>query len=197
MSNSNTENVMKSPFSHYVGRLLGMQIYTTFLTLIPFTIASALLDVGAASFITALFGIVVYCITIYTASWATGERDRNLVLYGHMHEDKLRGLKAGLCAVCPMLICTLLLIFNVYASFLPNWFLVCYRLIFLPFAFIVNWMTAHPALAFLGILVCAVCPAAAAYGYYNGRNLNQVLPKILYKQKPRNINNCHHLIHNF
>jgi len=188
MSNPNTENVMKSPFSHYVGRLLGMQIYTTILTLIPFTIANALLSVEAASVITAVFGIAVYCITIYTASWATAERDRNLVLYGHMQEDKLRGLKAGLYAVAPMLICTLLLVFHTYVSFLPNWFPVCYRLIFLPFAFIVNWMTAHPALAVLGILVCVVCPAAACYGYHNGRNLVQLLPKILYKQKPRKKN---------
>ena len=184
MAESNS-NVMKSPFSHMVIRNLNMQLLATLITFIPFLLSVAFLTLEASALVTSLVGCIIYFVLIYNMNWATAERDRNLVLYGHMPEDKQRGLRAGIYAVIPLAVLTLVLIVFSYAGALPAWYQVLYKVLFLPFVVVTNWVITGTPLVFAGILVCALCPLAAWLGYHNGYNLIQIMPKVLYKQKPR------------
>lgn len=55
--------------------------------------------------------LVIYLVLSYLEGWRRGERDHNLVLYGHMKEQKNRGFLAGLISQIPGLICAVILLF--------------------------------------------------------------------------------------
>ncbi len=51
--------------------------------------------------ITQLFCLSTLVVILYPAIWKAGTKDRNLVHFGHIAEDKLKGLKTGVVAVMP------------------------------------------------------------------------------------------------
>ena len=97
--------------------------------------ASAAMDI-----ISQIFMLVLLIAFPYTLLWGKGDRDKNTVNFGHMEEDKLRGLKVGLMAAIPsgvayliLLICRLLHTGTVYFA--------CYRFFNTPFMPIYNRLT--------------------------------------------------------
>lgn len=48
-----------------------------------------------------IFMILLFSVMLYTVIWSCGDADRNLVHYGHIKRDKLKGLKTGLLAAIP------------------------------------------------------------------------------------------------
>lgn len=48
----------------------------------------------------------------YSIVWSKGDRDKNSVNFGHMQEDKLRGLKVGLMAAIPSAIGYIVLVLS-------------------------------------------------------------------------------------
>ena len=52
-----------------------------------------------------------YLIMTYIEGWRRGERDYNLVLYGHMEYNKFRGIIAGALAQIPGVLCAIILLF--------------------------------------------------------------------------------------
>ncbi|MGI6335549.1 MAG: hypothetical protein ACOXZM_00530 [Eubacteriales bacterium] len=179
----NEANKMKSPFHHLVIRAFNTYTYSVIVSLVPLLVCTAYLTDFWTYIITTFVGMAVCFMLTYSAFWGTAERDRNLVLFGHIKEDKLRALRAALYASIPLAVLTLLYIVNVYVPFLPNWFTVAYKIFALPFLGFV--MNARPPYAFLLIFICALSPLAAFLGYRNGYNLVRIMDRILYKQKPR------------
>lgn len=60
----------------------------------------------------------------YGILWNQGDRDRNSVQFGHMREDKLRGLKVGLLAAIPSFVVYVLLLFSRLGLFWDKFILV-------------------------------------------------------------------------
>ncbi len=65
----------------------------------------------ATVLIITLICLAIYLVLSYLEGWRRGERDHNLVLYGHMKEQKNRGFLAGLVSQIPGLICAVILLF--------------------------------------------------------------------------------------
>ena len=63
----------------------------------------------------------------YSKLWMQGDKDSNLVQFGHMAEDKLRGLKVGLMAGIPSFILYLILLLSKLGLVFPK-FIFTYRL---------------------------------------------------------------------
>lgn len=68
----------------------------------------------------------------YSKLWMLGDRDSNAVQFGHMAEDKLRGLKIGAMAGVPYFILYILLFLSKLGLLFPN-FIFVYRLTNLTF----------------------------------------------------------------
>ena len=54
------------------------------------------LSTGLAETITYIVCILLFGAMVYVDAWRNGQQDYNLVKFGHMDDDPLRGLKAGL-----------------------------------------------------------------------------------------------------
>ncbi|MEA4824957.1 MAG: hypothetical protein VB111_12735 [Clostridiaceae bacterium] len=187
MPRKNSEaNKMTSPFKYLVIRAVNTYIYSVVISLIPLVICTAYLTETATTLIVSAVGMPLMFLFTYIAFWGTAERDRNLVLFGHIKEDKNRALRAAVYTAVPLAVLTLLAVANTYVPFLPNMFTVVYRICTLPFIFFVNAATtAASPFSWLLILICAYMPFAAWLGYYNGYNLIRLMDRLVYKQKPR------------
>ncbi len=180
------ENKLKSPFYKMVIRCLNMQVYATTIALVPFVGFNSFMSAEWAAFLTSLIGLLLYYLLLYTVNWATAERDRNLVLYQHIREEKARGLRAGAYAAVPLFVMTLLALIQLWTGALGDVYMVVYRLIFLPFIFFINLAQNNPGPgAVLLLLTCALCPFSSWLGYRNGYKLLRLMDRIVYKQKPR------------
>ncbi len=186
MANPDSSNKMKSPFRNLVVGASNAYISSVLISLIPLLLASSFLGDTAASLVTTIAGMVVLFWSTYSLFWHIAERDRNLVLYGHMQEDRFRALRASGLVMIPIAVMTILALVNSFTAFLPTWFTVLYRVLALPFHFFVRTATENPSvLSCALILICAYSPLAAFLGYRNGYRLVRVLDRVVYKQKPR------------
>lgn len=73
----------------------------------------------------------------YSKLWLQGDKDSNAVHFGHMTEDKLRGLKVGLMAAIPSFIVYFILFLSKLGLVFPK-FIYTYRLLNLSFLPLVN-----------------------------------------------------------
>ena len=119
--------------------------------------------------------VILFLAFPYSHLWYTGAHDRNAVQFGHMAEDKLRGLKVGALASIPAALMWLLLAVGKLSGGLAGfvkiyrWFNVCfwpYMKIFIPAEVMdpaaVSWggvagmlpvLISLPAIAWLGYLL--------------------------------------------
>lgn len=86
----------------------------------------------ALDIISEIFMLLLLASFPYTVLWPQGDRDKNKVQFGHMAEDKLRGLKVGLIAGIPSYIGYILLIFSHMKIFTPTYYGI-FRLMNMPF----------------------------------------------------------------
>ena len=186
MNNRKTagENRMTSPFYKMVIRVLLMQLLAMLLTLLIFLSVGSFLNEVWTSIICTVIGCYLYGIFIYANHWVTAERDRNLVLYNHIEKDMSRGLRSGLFAVIPTAILTVLAILQCYIN-ISDFILPFFKLWMLPFIGFINiFEDFFPPLM---LLLCAITPFCAWFGYRNGYKLQRITDKIIYagKRKPR------------
>lgn len=86
----------------------------------------------ALDIISEIFMLLLLASFPYTVLWPQGDRDKNKVQFGHMAEDKLRGLKVGLIAGVPSYIAYILLILSHMKILTPAYYGV-FRLMNMPF----------------------------------------------------------------
>ena len=125
----------------------------------------------------------------YSILWAQGDRDKNSVNFGHMSEDKLRGLKVGLMAEIPYFFTYFLLLLSRLVVFFPN-YIGIYRLFNLPFLPLFNriiggaGVTATAQVSWLGmlwlLLLLAVVPAVCHLAYFLGYKQISISEKLIY-----------------
>lgn len=131
----------------------------------------------------------------YSHLWDQGDRDHNSVQFGHMAEDKWRGLKIGLLASIPAFAAFLLLIVFKAAQLVPQyvvyyrWINVCFWSIFnffIPTSVLelsaVSW-AAVPAM----LIILAVLPLMTHIGYTLGYRQISIRDKIVYKTTGRHL----------
>ncbi len=112
----------------------------------------------------------------YSILWAQGDRDKNSVQFGHMQEDKLRGLKVGALSAIPAAVSYVVLLLSKLGVFLPG-YIAAYRFMNVPFLPLINRMVSVSAttpevswpvilaLLMAVVFVPLVCWAAYALGY--------------------------------
>ena len=179
---------MTSPFWHLVLRAFNTYTYAIVFTLVPLFAGIALFkdNTTAAHLLSTILGVAMHAMLTYTTFWGTAERDRNLVLYGHIKEDKWRAVKASLCASIPLFLLTVLAVLNTYFVFLPQSFTPIYRICTLPYLYFVTAATTAPVPGTAALLLIVLPgPIMAGWGYYNGYRLFRLRDKIIYKSKPR------------
>lgn len=123
----------------------------------------------------------------YSIVWSKGDRDKNSVNFGHMQEDKLRGLKVGLMAGIPGALAYIVLILSKLGVFFPGYIFV-YRFINTPFLPIINALTrgvrttpevSWPAILVM-LIVVAFVPLVCHFGYVLGYKQISLSEKFIY-----------------
>jgi len=183
----NDPNHPTSPMKYMVIRTINTYIYAVLISLVPLVVGTRFFEEKGAQILTTAVGMLVLFALTYSVFWGTAERDRNLVIYGHLKENKLRGVQGAALGMIPLAFLVVLVIVNTYVPFFPTWLTVVSRIVLLPFSFFLRAASDAPtAFSWMLILICAWSPLAAWYGYHNGYALIRLMDKILYKQKPRN-----------
>lgn len=173
-----TENRLKSPFYKLVTGNLSIQIVVTVLAVLLYAVLSQFIAERLAAGITTLILLPLYAVMIYTFAWGAAERERNMVLYGHMQEDLGRGLRSGLYAALPVFCFSLLVLILAYAGKGAN-LIGIYRMCTAPFIWFVNPMIEYTP--FLLPLTAFVSPLFSWWGYRNGHRLYRVWDHLIYK----------------
>lgn len=123
----------------------------------------------------------------YSIVWSKGDRDKNSVNFGHMQEDKLRGLKVGLMAGIPGALAYIVLILSKLGLLFPT-YIVIYRFINTPFLPIINALTngvsttpevSWPAILVM-LIVVAFVPLICHFGYVLGYKQISLSEKFIY-----------------
>ena len=124
----------------------------------------------------------------YSVMWTQGDKDNNSVHFGHMAEDKLRGLKVGALAAIPSAAAYILLILSKLGVLLPNYY-AFYRFMNVPFMPILDRLTGGTALmtaeiswgAIAAMLMTVVfVPLLAHVGYWLGYKEISLVERFIY-----------------
>lgn len=124
----------------------------------------------------------------YSKLWLQGDKDSNAVHFGHMTEDKLRGLKVGLMAAIPSFVVYIILFLSKLGLVFPK-FIYTYRLLNLSFLPIVNRtigadVTLTTEVSWLSMLVLLLTVAAIPFicwlSYLLGYKHISVSEKLIY-----------------
>lgn len=130
--------------------------------------------------------LILIVIFPYTALWSKGDRDKNNVNFGHMPEDKLRGLKVGLMASIPSLLAYIGLI---VCKFVPvDWYWVIYKYVNMAFYPILTaiggaaTLTADLSIGAIALtfLPMLVVPLVCYGGYMLGYKQISISEKFIY-----------------
>ena len=124
----------------------------------------------------------------YSIVWSKGDRDKNSVNFGHMQEDKLRGLKVGLMAAIPSAIGYIVLVLSKLGVCFSK-YIFLYRFANVPFMPIINSMVSTeiqntaqvPWPAILAMLmVVAFVPLVCHFAYFLGYKQISLSEKFIY-----------------
>lgn len=124
--------------------------------------------------LTTTISTLLYTWLCYLESWRTGERDHNLVKYGHIPENKRKGLIAGLICTVPGFILAVLIQTPIDADILKT----VYKWIYIHLCYVVNILEDKSRLIYF--LPIVISPVTAALGYLLGYKGIRVWDKIVY-----------------
>ena len=175
---SDNDNKLKSPFSRLVTGNLSIQILVTLMAIILYAVLKNFLSERVAALITTVILLPAYVWMIYTFAWGAAERERNMVLYGHMTEDRGRGLRSGLIAAVPIFLLSLIAAVLAYTGGSAN-LIGIYRMCSAPFIWFVNPMIEYAP--YLLPLTAVFSPLFAWWGYRNGYILYRMWDHLIYK----------------
>lgn len=183
-------NKMTSPFSRLVLTNLSIQIILSFFAILIYLFISELTSQSTADIVITCIFVPAYCFAIYQNNWGVALRDHNLVLYGHIKENKKRGYISGIVAVLPLLIYTIIAIIYIYTKGYDCYEFGIYKICAAPYILFSNYLCSRAPILMLLYSLCS--PAFAALGYHNGYKEYRILDHILYengiKSKNKNTN---------
>lgn len=152
----------------------------------------------ALNLVCSLFMLLILGAFAYADLWGRGDRDKNLVQFGHMQKDIWRGLKVGCVAAIPAGAMLLLVLITKLGGFFEN-SIVFYRLMNIPFISVFNALipnigsvAAVPWWMFpLFLVMWAYVPLVCQLGYFLGYKQISLSEKLIYvnpnKKKKRRL----------
>ncbi len=140
--------------------------------------------------VSGIFCFCVLAVVLYPAIWNLGSKDRNLVHFGHIAEDKLKGLKIGFIAIIPAMLFFAFFIItkgNLTANFPAVWFKFlnanAYSLIDLLQNKVVLLKDVPVLKLVLMALTQITVPIICYFAYLLGYKEIALLDKLVYKKK--------------
>ena len=198
---------MKNKWTDAVGKLylrtvlcsvLGVVIYLSFAMLAGMFAdkdgnISPSLSLGI-DIVSLVFQLVLFVCFVYATAWDIGNRHRNAVQFGHMAEDRLFGLKAGLLASVPAIVSYVVLIADKAVGLWAGYAAV-YRLGHLALYPVIVWCFGNSLQAttadigWANILTAGlpllVTPVVSAVGYRLGLEDIVLADRLVYKKSKK------------
>ncbi len=131
--------------------------------------------------IASVLSIILFIAMMYSESWRAGQQDRNLMNFGHVDFDKLRGLKASLYSQIPGILFAILAIIHRLTGALPFLVLSIFKLFYAPFVDLVWVMDQVSPLLY--IIMPIFTPVIVHVGYSLGFNGTMLSEKLIYTNK--------------
>lgn len=157
----------------------------------------AMMDFSAIvnDLLTLVLIIPVYIALLYPAIWTEGDRNRNMVQFGHLECDPYKGLKIGLFLAVPYLLQNVFLTLS-WFKLIPNIFWL-YKILNAHIWPILTWLNPLVGDALVstsnmpvyGLMICWLLSAypvvISAVAYFLGFKGISVSEKLIYQSKPR------------
>ncbi|MDR3208095.1 MAG: hypothetical protein LBT60_07170 [Oscillospiraceae bacterium] len=125
----------------------------------------------------ALLAWLLFAMSAYTNAWHVGERDINLIKYGHTTYQPLKGLWGGLLAQLPGVA------FAVWACLGSLWGTLGVKLYYATYL----WLFAIWDAPWIFFLPAVLSPLFSLWGYHNGHRYVSLYYKIVYKDPHKNV----------
>lgn len=176
----------KVSFPRFALRIYGNSVIGVVLSSFLAMTIGLMLDNVPVLILVTVFNLALYCGLIYSTSWGQGNKDRNYVHYGRLKEDYFRGAKAGLLAMVPYVLTSVILIL-VKASVVSDISFI-YRVLNIHLITLINLvLPAGEDMTWWGILVVnlyhLIIPITAGLAYYLGYKDIAVGHKLIYQNK--------------
>ena len=165
-----------------IATILIIHFVFAFTTFFLMYFMSLFMSESAAQTVGSVLSIFLFFAMMYTEMWRSGQQDRNLMNFGHMADDKYRGLKAALLSQIPGFLFSVLAIISRLTESLPPFFVSAYKLFYMPFVDLI-WL-AEQATPLLFPLFALITPAIVHLGYFLGYSGYAVSAKF-YKRNPK------------
>ncbi len=175
--------------------VIGAHIIASFLTFVGMNLLGMVMSDGAATVIGYTLGIVVFIAVLYTEGWHAGEQDINMMNYGHIKRDKLRGLKAACIGESVGLLLAVLMVIHGFVVMsqraagldqalqtgISTAIPLLYHAFYLPFlAALTKLETVSPLLCLLPVVIA---PAVYHLAYTLGMKRFSIGEKLVYKKQ--------------
>ena len=183
--------VRKSPHFQFIYKGLGTQVSASLLTMLLY--ASILMLFGVSTqvetasepnrlgmIVAGLLGTLLLCMMIYSLGWHIGNRDQNLVRYGHIKHRPRRALYGYATSQIPGLIVVVLAILEANGWISIPWAVMVARFLYFPFAWIFDWAGPH-TFFLIYCIPFLLLPPFCHWGYTNGYQFISLWRKIVYK----------------
>ena len=171
------DNKMKSPLSRFFMQMLFNQTSVSVIIFALFMIVSGFSPDDTVSvvfmWVICAVGVVFFLVSSYNLAVSVGRRDYNLVKYGHIRQDLLKGLKAAALSQIPggaVLIAMLILAGTGAGGFVQTMFLILYY----------HLAALQNVYAIFGV-GAALALFTGWIGYLNGFRQIDIWHKIMYK----------------
>ena len=178
-------NMMTSPMFSFVRAHWYASIKAVILYIILYLIIFSFTDSTAVRAVESAVSLIAWLFFDYSDTYKKAMRDVNVVKYGDLEYDKLRGLKSGLLAQIPGLIIVILIFATKGAADYNDLFRVLYFILYAP---TVQWIAAAEEVTMLvWLLPLLLVPVVSQIAYYCGYNGlgGRVINRIMYRGRGR------------
>ncbi|MGI6577603.1 MAG: hypothetical protein ACOX1Q_06120 [Eubacteriales bacterium] len=163
--------------------ILIIHIVFAFTTFFLMYFMAMFLSESAAQTVGSILSILLFFAMMYTEMWRSGQQDRNLMNFGHLADDRFRGLKASLLSQIPGFLLSVLALISRLTDSLSTFFVSAYKLFYAPFVDLI-WF-AEQATPLLFPLFTLITPVVVHIGYLLGYKGYAVSDKF-YKKNTNN-----------
>jgi len=163
--------------------------------IVSISIAVFQLPMIVIELITLVLIVPLYIALLYSPIWTEGDRNRNMVQFGHLVWDKYKGLKIGLFLMIPYFIENVFLTLS-WAKVIPDIFWI-YKILNSHLWPIMTWLNPIQEgnwisinnMSVLSLIICWIFMfyplIISVIAYFLGYKGISVSEKLIYKNKPR------------
>ena len=164
---------------------ISIQLMVTIGAVVLYIILRILAGTGIANLVVTCIFVPALLYAIYSNNWGTALKDKNLVQYGRLEENRYRGLISGLIGAIPVVVYTIFAIGIAQKQGVDSEAFAAYKIFTAPYNLFTDYLSTRAPI--LMLLYGIFSPAAAALGYHNGYKEYRIWDHILYENgiKPR------------